>query len=151
MLKKTENLSLATVDVDFYGKNINSIEKIPIFIGVQNELPIDYETATSSFYIFDFTTKPIKDSYTAPEIWEFLDTDTNFENPISQVSGIKKEKALNFIFSNDSNQDTTIFEYLQDIDLSSYSTAIGEKQVIFKFPIDIEAMYRTKKLVRRNS
>ncbi|HPW95866.1 MAG TPA: hypothetical protein PK557_02705, partial [Paludibacteraceae bacterium] len=141
---KNGELSESDVNVEFYGKNINSIEKIPNFLGVQNELPIDYETEIDDFYVFDFTTKQIKDGYTATEIWEFLDTDTNFENPISQVAGITKAKALKFIISNDSNEDITIFEYLQNIDLSSYSTAIGEKQVVFKFPIDIEAMYRTK-------
>ena len=141
---KNGELSESDVNVEFYGKNINSIEKIPNFLGVQNELPINYETRTDIFHLFDFTTKQIKDGYTATEIWEFLDTDTNFENPISQVAGITKAKALKFIISNDSNEDITIFEYLQNIDLSSYSTAIGEKQVVFKFPIDIEAMYRIK-------
>lgn len=141
---KNGELSESDVNVEFYGKNINSIEKIPNFLGVQNELPIDYETETDAFYVFDFTTNQIKDGYTATEIWEFLDTDTDFENPISQVAGITKAKALKFIISNDSNEDITIFEYLQNIDLSSFSTAIGEKKAIFKFPIDIEAMYRIK-------
>ena len=78
----------------------------------------------------------------ATEIWDFLDFeeghDAQIDTPISQFVGLTKEQAFNFLLSN----KTSIFEYLENVDLSSYS--YGSRDIIFKVKINVEIMYRTK-------
>ena len=48
---KHGDLKDATIDVSFYGKNINSMSQIPIFLGVQREV-LDYDSLTDDYWVF---------------------------------------------------------------------------------------------------
>ena len=144
--EKNGELNDAVIDVGFYGKNLNTIEKVPIFLGVEGELTEDYETDTDYYYVAPNedtepkTVEVINDTFVSTEIWEFLEGDdgVDVENdvPLSQSTGLTKEKALKLILQNKS----TVFEYLQNIDTSDWD--IGDKEVIYKFSLKIEFTYR---------
>ena len=143
--EKNGELNDAVIDVGFYGKNLNTIEKVPIFLGVEGELTEDYETDTDYYYVAPNedtnpkTVEVINDTFVSTEIWEFLeseDLDVTTDDPLSQSTGLTKEKALKLILQNKS----TIFEYLQNLDMSDWD--IGDKEVIYKFSLKIEFMYR---------
>ncbi len=143
--EKNGELNDAVIDVGFYGKNLNTIERVPIFLGVEGELIEDYETDTDYYYVAPNedtepkTVEVINDTFVSTEIWEFLESeDLDVENdvPLSQSTGLTKEKALKLILQNKS----TVFEFLQNLDTSEWD--IGDKEVIYKFSLKIEFTYR---------
>lgn len=140
---KNGELNDAIIDVGFYGQNLNTIERVPIFLGVQGELTEDYEANPEYYFVAPnedtepYTIETINDTYVSTEIWDFLEgVDVTTGQPLSQLVGLKKENALKIILENKS----TIFEYLQNLDMSDWD--IQNKEVIYKFSLKIEFMYR---------
>lgn len=141
--EKNGELNDAVIDVGFYGQNLNTIERVPIFLGVQGELTEDYEEDDLNYFVAPnedtepATVEIINDTFVSTEIWEFLEGD-DVENdaPLSQFIGLTKEKALTFILQNKS----TIFEFLQNLDMSGWNTE--NREIIYKFSLKIEFMYR---------
>lgn len=136
---KNGELNDAVIDVGFYGQNLNAIERVPIFLGVQGELTENYEEDDLNYFVAPNSVEIINETYVSTEIWEFLegeDLDVENDVPLSQSIGLTKEKAMKLILQNKS----TVFEYLQNLDTSDWD--IGGREVIYKFSLKIEFMYR---------